>query len=101
MGVFTAAVIAAVTERASGYCEACGYPLGSQPPAHHHRKLRRYGDHSAANVLVVHHRCHNLHQGSIHQNPDRSHRLGHMLHGNEDPASVPAIAVRNLLELRA
>jgi hypothetical protein len=103
MSVFTPLVIENALDRCQGYCEACGGPL-FEKPALHHRKSRRYGDHSLANIMVVHGglrvNCHNLHQGSIHQNPDRSHRLGHILYEHEDPATVPFVTVPNLLELR-
>lgn len=105
MGVFTSETVLEVVWRARGFCEACGLPMGSETPAFHHRKSRKYGDHSAANTMWVHAgfriNCHNLHQGSIHQNPVRSHRLGHILYEHEDPRTVPVQTVRNLLELRS
>lgn len=93
--------------RADWHCEACGSRLNTsnrEAYALHHRKSRRFGDHSAPNLMVVcgaiWSNCHNLAEYSIHANPKRSHRLGHMLYGHEDPELVPFQTVRNLRELR-
>lgn len=103
--VITPEVAEEVIARAGGNCEACGGPLAGWRTAMHHRKPRKHGDHSAANLMLVHGdfnvNCHNLHQGSIHANPSRSHRLGHILYENEEPAEREVVVVRNLLELRA
>lgn len=94
--------------RADWHCEACGGGVNtSNREAYHlhHRKPRQSGDHSAANLMLVHgaiwNNCHNLSEWSIHANPKRSHRLGHILYFKEDPELVPFRTVRNLRELRA
>lgn len=97
-----------VIARADGFCEACGGRVNTgnrEAYSLHHRKRRQCGDHSAANLMLVHgaiwDNCHNLSEWSIHANPTRSHRLGHILYQNEDPELVPFETVRNLRELRA
>ena len=82
-------VIKLVEERAGGYCEVCGTPaLPSM--ALHHRKLRsRGGQHSAANLIRVHHGCHNLKTTSIHLNPERSSQKGWMVGSWQNPSDVP------------
>lgn len=106
--VFTAEVVEFVLERANWHCEACGGRLNTQNReayALHHRKSRRFHDHSAPNIMVVcgaiWNNCHNLSEWSIHANPARSHRLGHMLYEHEIPSDVPVIVARDLKELRA
>lgn len=95
-------------ERSGYYCEACGGLLNIDDRTCydlHHRKLRRFGDHTAVNLMVVHAKwgenCHNLTAYSIHLNIDRSRRLGHILYGYQNPATVPVIVAPDLRELRA
>lgn len=103
-----------VVERAGGYCEACGGPLGHLRTALHHRHARGMGGagnklsfiDTAVNLMLVHGdlvlNCHNLTEYSIHQNVDRSKRLFHILPWGTDPHTVPApVVARNLRELRA
>jgi hypothetical protein len=91
-------VIDAVNARANGDCEACGKPLDSEGYDYHHRKLRSQGGKDeAVNLMLVHAglrgRCHNLHQNSIHQNPNRSKDLGHIVPRWLDPAEVPVYLI--------
>lgn len=94
--------------RAWGYCEACGGPL-NEKGEFHHRHARGMGGagnympwiDTAVNLMLVHSLCHNLHQGSIHQRPDRSHRLGHIVSLGVDPATIPVVVTRNLRDLVA
>lgn len=106
------AVAAEVTYRAGGYCEACGGPLVGAMAFHHRmaRGMGGAGNHfpwidTAANLMLVHGdlgwNCHNLTEYSIHQNPERSLRLGHIVPWGTDPATVPVVVARDLLELRA
>lgn len=79
-----AVVVEAIYERAGGYCEAGGLPLSGEV-ALHHRKLRsQSGEHTVANLILVHGDCHR----AIHANPHRSYELGHMVRRREDPALV-------------
>lgn len=107
-GGITAETVEIVLARADWHCEACGEGLNTsnrEAYALHHRKSRRFGDHSPANIMVVcgafWRNCHNLSEYSIHANPKRSRRLGHMLYERQDPASVPVIVARDLKTLRA
>ena len=57
-----------VLERAQGYCEVCGLPGDNF--ALHHRKLRSQGGKDeVANLIAVHHKCHNMGTHSIHLKP--------------------------------
>lgn len=106
------AVALEVEERADGFCEACGGWLGvgmAEGPSFHHRHARGMGgagNHmewidQAINLMLVHNLCHNIAPGSIHQNPDRSRRLGHIVSLGTDPTPIVVQVVRNLRELRA
>lgn len=93
------------------YCEACGGAIGGYHYVFHHRHAHGMGGgagrpwmETAANLMLVHGdlrlNCHNLTEYSIHQNPERSERLFHII--RDDPALFPApIVARDLLELRA
>lgn len=93
-------------------CEACG-GLIAGGHAFHHRHARGMGGaandfpwiDTAINLMVVHgdlsRNCHNLTPYSIHQNPARSRRLGHIVPYGTDPATVPWVAEPRLLVLRA
>lgn len=72
--------------RALGRCEACGEREPSHTFTAHHRKLRsRGGDHSLANLLLLHRLCHN----KVHAYPGWSEEHGFMVASWQDPESVP------------
>ena len=78
----------AVLERAKGYCEKCG--MSGDDFALHHRKLKsRGGKDSVANLMAVHHACHNLGTDSIHANPKKATQMGWMVPSWADPADFP------------
>lgn len=78
-------VVSLVKEWAGGYCEKCGLPA-TDSMALHHRKLRsRGGKDTPANLLVVHHSCHNLATDSIHLNPEKAENKGWMCPGWKEP----------------
>lgn len=78
-------VVDLVVERAAGYCEKCGMPAAGSM-ALHHRKLRsRGGKDTPANLLWVHHECHNLGTDSIHANPALAEDKGWMCPSWRDP----------------
>lgn len=93
-------------------CEACGGAIAGGY-ALHHRHARGMGGaandfpwiDAAPNLMVVHgdlaRNCHNLTAYSVHQNPARSRRLGHILPFGTNPASVPWTVEPRLMELRA
>lgn len=82
-------VVALVAVRAEGYCEVCG-GSAEESMALHHRKLRsRGGEHSVANLIWVHHGCHNLKTYSIHSNPAYATSKGWMVGSFQDPSEVP------------
>lgn len=83
----TAATIAAVDDRAGNCCERCG--AWAEGGSRHHRKLRRHGDHSVQNLVLLCGSgttgCH----GFVHANPALSYADGWMIHGGDDPLLVP------------
>ena len=78
-----------VQERAAGYCEVCG-GTAQEGMALHHRKLKsRGGKDSAANLISVHHKCHNLGTKSIHLNPAWAEQNGYMVPSWQEPQETP------------
>jgi 5-methylcytosine-specific restriction endonuclease McrA len=62
--------------RSGGYCELCSLPL-PESWALHHRKLRsRGGKHEIANVVALHHECHNLGTKAVHLNVEWATEIG-------------------------
>jgi len=58
----------------------------------HHRKLKsRGGKDSVANLIYVHHSCHNLATNSIHLKPKIATEKGYMVSSWQDPAQAPMI----------
>jgi hypothetical protein len=84
-------VVQIVHSRAKGYCEVCGRVLGSEG-ALHHRKLRsRGGEHTASNLIYVHHECHNLGTDSIHSRPAYAADKGWMVGSWQKPEETPFV----------
>ena len=79
---------AAVDERDKYRCVRCARDIDGG--SRHHRQLRRFGDHSAANLVLLCGSgttgCH----GWVHANPALAYATGLMIHSWHDPASVPA-----------
>jgi len=73
-----------VRMRSNLLCEACA---AARAVHIHHRKLRRFGDHSLINLLHVCSECHN----SIHANPTDSYGRGLLVHSYDDPADVMVV----------
>jgi hypothetical protein len=71
--------------RAAGACERCGKECG--PVARHHRKRRREGGDSLANLLFVGAPCH----VEIHSHPVESRRYGWIVSMSRDPLEVPVL----------
>lgn len=70
-----------VRKRSNLLCEACA---AARAVHVHHRKLRRFGDHTLINLLHVCLECHD----SIHSQPG-SHDRGLLVYSHEDPIDVP------------
>ena len=82
-------IVQLVEERAGHYCETCGKPA-LESMALHHRKLKsRGGKDEVANLIAVHHKCHNLGTNSIHLNPERATVKGWMVPSWANPAEYP------------
>ena len=84
-------VVELVKARAAGYCEYCDSPA-EETMALHHRKLRsRGGADTVANLVFIHHGCHNLKTHSIHLRPGAAETRGYMVGSWQDPAEVPLV----------
>ena len=82
-------VVEIVHRRAAGYCEVCGR-VAESTMALHHRKLKsRGGKDTVSNLIWIHHGCHNLNTDSIHNHPEKSQQLGHMVGSWQEPEDVP------------
>jgi len=82
-------VIELVKARAGDYCEYCDCPA-EETMAFHHRKLRsRGGEDTVANLVLVHHGCHNMKTSSIHLRPGAAEKLGFMVASWQDPEEAP------------
>jgi 5-methylcytosine-specific restriction endonuclease McrA len=82
-------IVALVEQRAGGYCEVCGLPA-QEGMALHHRKLKsRGGKDTVANLIRVHHGCHNLNTDSVHSNPNWAEHKGYMVASWQDPEEAP------------
>jgi hypothetical protein len=82
-------IVEIVQERAGYYCEACG-GAAEVGMALHHRKLKsRGGKDSPANLISVHHKCHNLGTDSIHSNPAWAESKGFMVPSWKEPEEWP------------
>lgn len=88
----TAAVCAAVDARDEERCFRCLVPV--RGGSRHHRQLRRFGDHSPANLLLLCGSgttgCH----GWVHAHPAEAYRHGWLVHGWDTPAAVPVLGDR-------
>lgn len=71
-----------VADRSGDMCERCGMARATDV---HHRKLRRHGDHKAANLAHLCHLCHM----DVHAHPADSYATGFMVRSVNDPRVVP------------
>ena len=84
-------VVEIVIQRAAGYCEVCG-KVPQESMALHHRKLKsRGGKDTPANLIWIHHGCHNLNTDSIHLNPKKAELNGWMVGSWQDPEEAPFV----------
>lgn len=75
----------ALAERSEGRCEArLGFWCTGVATHAHHRKLRRYGDHSLACLLHVCSSCHT----AIHAEPKWSYEHGFLVRQHEDTSRL-------------
>jgi hypothetical protein len=79
-----ATVRVAVGDRAGGYCDWCGLPMGTFDA--HHRQLRsRGGKHTLQNLVAPHRACHEY----IHGHPSEATARGFMVSSWDCPPAVP------------
>ena len=93
----TAATCAAVDDREQQHCARCGrYVDGG---SRHHRKLRRHGDHSVANLVLLCGSgttgCH----GWVHSHVADSYSLGWLVHSWHESNEVPVLTVQGWVTL--
>lgn len=82
-------VVEIVEQRAGGYCEVCGLPALPSMALHHRKLKSRGGKDTAANLIRIHHGCHNLKTSSIHLNPEAASQKGWMVGSWQEPDEVP------------
>lgn len=79
----------ALAARQDDYCLWCCSHLGPDF-AVHHRKLRSQGGNDdPANLIALHHACHNLGSRSVHINVAVAVERGFLVPSWDDPAAVP------------
>lgn len=84
-------IAALVEARAGDYCEVCGRPA-KESMALHHRKLKsRGGKDTAANLIRVHHECHNLSTDSIHSKVEYAEQKGWICPSWRNPHEHPFV----------
>lgn len=74
------------------YCWKCGGELGVAPAVHHRQLRSQGGRDDLTNLIGLHHTCHNVQQGSVHQNPAWSVERGYLVPSWADPATAPILA---------
>ena len=84
-------VVELVIERAGGYCEFCDCPAEESMALHHRQLKSRGGKDTVANLVWIHHGCHNLKTDSIHLKPAVAEKLGYMVNSWDDPTEVPLV----------
>lgn len=82
-------VIEIVEQRAGGYCEVCGLPALPSMALHHRKLKSRGGKDTPANLIRIHHGCHNLKTNSIHLNPENASQKGWMVGSWQEPSQTP------------
>jgi 5-methylcytosine-specific restriction endonuclease McrA len=78
-----------VLARCGGRCEACGREFRDVTPDLHHRQSRARGDHSPANLVALHPKCHTIAPEAVHQRPAWARERGLIVLSTEDPAATP------------
>jgi hypothetical protein len=84
-------IVAKVVARANGYCEVCGVAEQASMALHHRKLKSRGGKDCVANLIRIHHGCHNLNTNSIHLNPAEAERKGWMVGSWQEPDEAPMV----------
>lgn len=77
----------ALWDRSRGRCEGCGKHLGNEGVVHHRKLRSQGGDHSLANLMVLHVACHVW----AHANPAAAMAAGWIVSGWGDPGAVQVV----------
>lgn len=83
---FTDEVKAEGRRRSGNLCEVRAEGCTGRATEFHHRKLRRHGDHTLANLL---HACYGCHHDKIHNDVMKAYMMGWLVRSTLDPANVP------------
>lgn len=84
---FTEETKARVRRRSGNQCEVRGEGCTHKAYEFHHRKLRRFGDHTPENCLHACLACHHY----IHANPELSYVMGWLVPSYKEPIKVPVL----------
>ena len=74
--------------RCNGFCELCGGFLGDDWALHHRQLKSRGGKDEIANVVALHHSCHNTGTDSVHLNPAWATEIGFMVSAWQNPERI-------------
>jgi len=77
-----------VFNRSMGYCEWCGSPLPMSWAIHHRKLKSQGGKDSAANLIALHHECHNLGSHAVHLNVNLACDRGFIVRSWLNPLTV-------------
>jgi hypothetical protein len=77
------------TPDSGGWCEVCGHALGEVWAVHHRQLRSQGGKDELANLMAVHHKCHNIGTDSIHLNVKKSIDNGWIVPSWADPCATP------------
>lgn len=75
-----------VWTRCGGHCEACWRPILAGVDTHH-RQLRRFGDHTPANLVALHPDCHTGAPNAVHRRVRWARERGLILRSWQTPAA--------------
>jgi hypothetical protein len=84
-------VVEIVLNRAGDYCETCGSPALPSMALHHRKLKSRGGKDTPANLIRVHHGCHNLRTDSIHLQPAKAEAKGWICPSWKEPNEQPFV----------
>jgi hypothetical protein len=68
------------------FCARCGIVNGPRSAIHHRRLRSQGGRDTPANLLALHHGCHNIGPHSVHQNPALAYEMGWLVPSWAEPS---------------
>lgn len=73
------------------WCVWCGRRNGSEPAVHHRQLKAQGGTDSLLNLIALHHGCHNVQKGSVHQEPSLAIVRGFIVPSWAAPETTPVM----------